>query len=496
MIPHVSASQMGTFSPQYEGCKRKWAFQKIDGLPDPAGEGAKLGGEVHTLLENFVSKGQVFPAGKAGRVAHTALPYAKELLAHPEWNVEVEREFDVMIDGVRYVGKIDIGYKPPGLPRVVQDWKTSSNPQEYGLTEETMLDDPQAVLYAKESFLRYPGEQELTLRWVYMHSKKAVPAYDVTRTVTREEVDTAFERVHAVGTEIREARADVSEHGLTAKDFEPNFDACGNYGGCPFIRFCPGACDPKRIIGALFSSETPQTTPTAKETPTMDMSPEALLANRRRRQGRKAPLRAGEAPPAAPEPQTAPEPEPQQEAAAPETPAEPAPRRRRGRPPGSTNKPKTPEPERPGLDPEAARAAFAETETAAAELEARAQRINAPESGLDDVDKQVEVSERVAQVIESNPGRSNSRGGERRETHAQVTATALAAGDDVATADAKGKEAAGIEPDGKPAETPKKAKKKAGDPTPAEAWLRLAAVPGRTGDEVEALYKLWLGRFA
>ncbi len=37
-------------------CFRKWGFQKIDGIDEPAGAGALFGGESHTWLEQHFGK--------------------------------------------------------------------------------------------------------------------------------------------------------------------------------------------------------------------------------------------------------------------------------------------------------------------------------------------------------------------------------------------------------------------------------------------------------
>lgn len=481
MPEYVSASQINKFDDSKDnGCQRRWGFRYIAKLPDPAGAGAKLGGEVHEHLENFLRHKQVFPNDRAGKLAYKLLDYCHEVIGRP--GLEIEGDFHHREGGVYYYGKVDVRLKHPCGFSWIRDWKTSSDPVRYGLRNETMLADHQAVLYARQELVR-TGNDRVMLDWVYVKTKPPqIDPFAVRAQFTKKQVDAVWPRTHAIGLAIEEAKTRITD----PNDLRPNRSACHAYGKpCPFMEHCHGAQDPSRIISDIFRKKPvdaagiiPTKALTAKTTDTeteKDMSKaQAILEARRRRQGRKPPMRAAEAAQATETAAAQPEPEQQ------------------------------PEPDkRPGIDPDKVREAYDSKQADGAEE--RAARVNAPEAANDDEETQREVSRLLAVVIEQNPGRGKAK--EARETYQQTVAEAIAQGRTPAEADAEGKAAANLDETGKRLDK-KKAKKKAakaveGGPVhPSDAWLRIAAMFTReiasTSDYIErvdALYAAWLERF-
>ena len=481
--PYVSASQMAKIDVEAApetSCERRYGFQYVMGFPDPAGAAAKLGGEVHEHLENFLEHGKPLPPGRAGRIAFTAIDYAKEALRHKP--LEVERKFEHTEDGITYLGYVDVGWlHPAGMP-VVRDWKTSSDPARYGLRTDTMMDNPQAVLYARQALTRFNTDRVM-LDWVYMKTRgEMVPAFAVRAQFDHGTVDRSWRRVHELGKRATHIKQ-TTRH---ANDLAPNWKACGAYGKpCPFIDHCDGAKDPNRIISTISEQTGGFVKPTnilsiglpaqatktePKEEKTMP-SPAEILAAKRKRQGRKPPVDVRKNPPAT-APAPAPEPAATPQAAPPQTVAEPGPVPVQG------------------LDPNKVREAY--------DAQARAQRVNAPESGLDDVETQAAVSEATADVIEQHPGRGKNA--EVRQAYAQAAAETVAQGGTAEQAAKAGEAAA--EP-----KKPKKRKStsKAGAVHATEAWLRCltvasAANPTQTPDTIlqiaETYYKAWTSNFA
>lgn len=493
--PYISASQISKFDVEDKpktACKRRYGFQYIMGFPDPAGAAAALGGKVHAHLENFVAKGVPIPPGQAGRIAFSAMPYAKEVLRFD--NVEVERKFQYVQDGVTYLGYVDVAWwHPAGFP-AVRDWKTSSNPRSYGLTVDTMMADPQAVLYARQALARHKAGNVL-LDWIYMTTRgPTTPAYSVRAQFSKSQVDAAWSRVHALGQVISSLKADTELH---ANDLEPNWQACKAYGKpCPFIEQCDGARDPNRIIGEmqdrlgdLIPAETlaamykpreqqqkqqPQLPSQQPEKSKKTMSVFDNVAAKRARQGRKPPIDAGQ--------QTT-----KKEV---DVIAEPGPIAVRG----VDDEPK-------GLDPDKARAAF-DAQQKANEPEARPARVNAPEAANnDDEATQAAMSEKIAVVAEKNQGRGIAK--KARDTYAQVLAELVSGGHNIEAAHQIACEKSEIDPDTCERITKAKGGSKGGSKNTAKkaaveashAWLECLKACSGDIDATEDAYKAWLSKF-
>jgi len=140
--PYVSASQMAKIDVEAApetSCERRYGFQYVMGFPDPAGAAAKLGGEVHEHLENFLEHGKPLPPGRAGRIAFTAIDYAKEALRHKP--LEVERKFEHTEDGITYLGYVDVGWlHPAGMPASAHSLQHGPSHARLGLHEDTRGD--------------------------------------------------------------------------------------------------------------------------------------------------------------------------------------------------------------------------------------------------------------------------------------------------------------------------------------------------------------------
>ena len=140
-IWRVSASQIKTWN----DCPRKWGFKYIDGLEDPPSKAAILGSKVHAELERYLEGGDIDEASDAGKIAATAL----DLLPEPRVDLSVEEEVVFELDGVTFRGFVDL--IDPAGPTIF-DHKTSSDPKRWGLTEETLVDDVQALMRPRAFF--------------------------------------------------------------------------------------------------------------------------------------------------------------------------------------------------------------------------------------------------------------------------------------------------------------------------------------------------------
>lgn len=242
----VSASELQTWK---DGCKRKWAFRYgPDPLPRPADQdSALLGTEVHNLLEKYQKD------GIAWDTTLRASPIAAKALAHlpapsPGALTETAFLFDTTRTGdsqnavkppILWKGRRDLVVAPggmfPGSPLTLIDYKTTGN-LAYAKTEETLLEDPQAVLYASQTMAEFEAPV-IDLMWLYLPTGagKAKPVY------VRFDVETVkkqFIKLEVLATEVVHAYSRLTDAASVLEQLPPNPLHCDAYGGCPYRGTC------------------------------------------------------------------------------------------------------------------------------------------------------------------------------------------------------------------------------------------------------------------
>lgn len=225
-----SASQIQT----YLECPRKWGWQYVDGIKSPPNRYAQFGLELHAYAEkylrDFIAPNGLDPAGAALVAGIEHLP-APTTLNTP--GLEVEQEFQLTVSGIKYRGFIDATWpaNEQGIP-VVLDHKSTSD-LKWAKTEEELLENVQAMLYAKQTMHRHRTDR-VELRWVY-YARKRPQSKCVSLVVFQPHVDDQIRRINEVAREILEIKQDS---GLTARDLPPDVTACEAYGGCPHKDRC------------------------------------------------------------------------------------------------------------------------------------------------------------------------------------------------------------------------------------------------------------------
>lgn len=229
-LPILSASQIKTFA----RCKRKWGWEYIAGHRPPPGPSAELGIRVHSILEAYLKDG-VMPRSdtKEGQIAAAGL----SLLPPRDvgW-LAVERRIDFSHGDppIAYRGFIDCLYTPSdeAVAQII-DHKTTTD-FKYGLTEEELKQDIQSIMYARWYFGMDEMAEVVDLQWIYYHTRQ-FRSKVVEATLDRSQVFEAFEKIHnAYSLPIAEALISI----VDPKELEPNYDACGDYGGCPHAQRC------------------------------------------------------------------------------------------------------------------------------------------------------------------------------------------------------------------------------------------------------------------
>lgn len=223
-MTHVSPSQISTFA----RCPRKWAFSRTaERSETPA---TKFGTKVHTILEDWLLERKLpSPNTPEGRCALEGLPH----LPMPKSDgLEIERPLLMFYDNVKYVGRIDFIVTTKSTV-TIGDHKTTKN-LDYAKTVEDLLDDPQRIVYshwAAEEFDR----DEVHAKWVY-YQRHPAASITVELTESREEIADRFKKLHE-----KYSLPIVQSDGIPPMEMTPNYDACGDFGGCPHRNECHGS---------------------------------------------------------------------------------------------------------------------------------------------------------------------------------------------------------------------------------------------------------------
>lgn len=259
----ISPSQLATFG---FGCERKWAFDKIDGLPRAPNRYAQFGTDMHTHRERWLCDGKPPPATKPeGRAALAGLAHLpKPGIALVERHVVLHRYAET--DGIVYHGYVDAWWDAvvehehfgPVVIPVYNDHKSTGDLVWMKEPDHPELDrdfcaDPQRITYGN-ALLEDPQYEHAPgafAQWLYTerakpHKTKAVCMYE-TREALAERMDVLHREV---GLRIKQARGEPS----SARP--KNFRHCGAFGGCPYIETCHrNVTTRQKLRGVMAQSE-------------------------------------------------------------------------------------------------------------------------------------------------------------------------------------------------------------------------------------------------
>jgi len=308
----ISPSQLKTAFHSETGCIRKWAFNKIEGQRSPPTAATTLGTNVHAVAEDYLNLGTVPNLStKPGKIFASGI----HLLPDRKLVTGVEKNFNLRFsDTVTFHGIVDFAGDD-----FIGDHKTTSNFR-YALTPEELVTDYQGVLYgmAHATDRNLGLTEKFKLIWVYYLTRGKPQA----RRVQIETNRVQLERTYFPLAEKAEQLVKLKNTVESALEVEPNYSACGAFGGCPFRNKC--------------ESEKPVYDFSKQNMEKDSMS--SLLERLKEKQKTKTPKSQNEKPAKSAEPLSINPPEIVAESE-PVKPT-PQPKKKRGRPKGSKNKSK------------------------------------------------------------------------------------------------------------------------------------------------------------
>ena len=221
---HVSASQLKTF----RSCPRKWYFEKICKLPRPVSDSAELGRAVHKVLEDYLRDKAPLGTGPLDKIASQNVEH---LPTHAKIGVEVALHKDLPIkdaplDVVGFIDVVDF------LNHEVVDHKTTGAGGRYTLSAQELLSDPQMLLYGYAYLLNHPLLNRVRLTHLYYGTKKPF-SHRSTVQASREQLRAGYDGLVLTMEQMIEA----AKH-KNAAAVAPNYNACSQFGGCPYGTPC------------------------------------------------------------------------------------------------------------------------------------------------------------------------------------------------------------------------------------------------------------------
>ncbi len=219
----LSATEIDTF----ETCRRKWAYQYLDGIKPPQSKAAEFGLEVHKFLQNYLTGYSIKYETPEGRVASPGLLYLPNNL--PKENVE--RAIIFKKHGLIFHGYIDFFEQVGSQVWLIGDHKTCSNLSRAPSPAE-LKKNIQANIYAQWAFTE-KSAKSVQLKWVYYRTQSTPKAVCVEAELSQKEAEEFFQhRSHR-----RQILAIVRDKSPSSAQ-PKNVDACFKYGRCPFYAQC------------------------------------------------------------------------------------------------------------------------------------------------------------------------------------------------------------------------------------------------------------------
>ena len=230
-IVYVSPSQIK----QWNLCKRKWAFSKINRLVEPTSLKQAFGTAGHAQLEKWLKEGKAPNKTPAGQVALQGIQ--EGWLPTPSKKLKVEHKFDFSIITkedyqVRMLGYIDC-FDP--ADSLVIDHKFTGD-LKWAMTPDQLQLDPQAIIYSRFAHDELK-QSNIKVRWLYYRfiwptkkpggSKKVEHLFDWDSP----DLQHMWNKILRICDEIAIAKLNWKN---AEADAPATLDACSAFGGCFF----------------------------------------------------------------------------------------------------------------------------------------------------------------------------------------------------------------------------------------------------------------------
>ena len=228
---------------QFRACQLQWFFTAIQKVPVKTKTNLELGTLVHRELETWFLHGLMPQRPMARAVVPVLQALLRELGISPgvgraEWN------FRVLVHGVQYGGQADLILMTPAGEVWVIDYKTSSNIDAWGLTDQQLEHDTQLGVYAGRVLDEFfPDAAGAHVAHIQIETFDAngfahdhpqfTPRVELVRAwMSRQTMRDIWDVVSDTVDQMKE-RADSP-----ASEIPGNLEHCSMYGGCVYRTRC------------------------------------------------------------------------------------------------------------------------------------------------------------------------------------------------------------------------------------------------------------------
>lgn len=219
----------------FELCNRKWAWRHLAKIYPPPNKSAQIGLDNHDELESYIKD-------KEAPQSDILIP-ALEHFPLPGDNVVAERWIgvEIVVEGETFAfhGKIDVTDSNTKVPEFY-DLKTTGD-FKWAKTTEDLEGDSQSTIYGLAILIEADADL-VKAKWVYARTNKPYKAYPVEVNLSKQQIfDTLKERILPTARAIKK----LLDEKPVAKEVEPDFTACGAFGGCPHRERCDASAKQK-----------------------------------------------------------------------------------------------------------------------------------------------------------------------------------------------------------------------------------------------------------
>lgn len=215
-----SVSAVDTF----DLCQRKYgAGRKELGGAKKQNRFAVAGGDVHDEAEKYLRDG-IPMTSPTGIALLPMLPAPKSCYSVEEW-------FEFELGGHTFVGKKDYTRFADGV-WTIGDHKSTSD-LKWAKTSEELLKDTQTLVYSAETMIRFDVDR-VDNEWNYVQRVKPHKVRQVRLAMHEEHVAKHLPRIIATADRIENAHQKVQHW----KELPYNASACNAIGGCPYRDEC------------------------------------------------------------------------------------------------------------------------------------------------------------------------------------------------------------------------------------------------------------------
>lgn len=237
-IIKTSASAIESFDDSSAfGCQRRWFFKSVLKVPEPPRDNLTLGTNLHTAIENFLTKGapgEMKP--EVQRLFHAIKP--EVIRVRDEGFLALEHPIDfLMAPDVRIIGRIDVLRKNGPL-----DWKTSSDVGKYAPTPYKLARSTQMLTYSEwQEKTVYAGTSSpAQVTHVYVQTKGTPVTQRIDAAMTPTLLTEGISRVINIAREMKAAQS-LPHSPEGANDLRPDRSKCraNTKMPCPYLNICP-----------------------------------------------------------------------------------------------------------------------------------------------------------------------------------------------------------------------------------------------------------------